>query len=194
VPHSSKCYIWRYGVQCRGIDSCPSESYSRQASWRVLCWPRGGLEGGRVGASHLGRCPYAGSRVQLTEGRRAHNGGDGDVLSSRAPTTTGMAFHYSGWRHSGGDGCTGPTVTEETRHTGLTSRRHPVWARGRRRYPFRGFHRSHSRGAVCRPYGSGRHSVTELTPAFPHSSPAVPGMAARGGLAEQRRDMFPKRC
>jgi hypothetical protein len=29
---------------------------------------------------------------------------------------------------------------------------------------------------------------------LPHSSSAVPGMAARGGLAEQRRDMILRRC
>jgi hypothetical protein len=68
-----------------------------------------------------------------------------------------------------------------------------VRARGRRPYSFRGFRRPLSRGAACRSYGSGRHSVTELTLASPHSSPAVPGMAARGGLAEQHRDMIPMR-
>jgi hypothetical protein len=78
-------------------------------------------------------------------------------------------------------------VTEETRSTGPTSRRHPVWAQGRRPYPFRGFCRPLSRGGARRPYGSGRHSVTELTPALPHCSPTVPGLASRGGLAEQRR-------
>jgi hypothetical protein len=69
-----------------------------------------------------------------------------------------------------------------------------VRARGRRPYSFRGFRRPLSRGVTCRLYGSGRHSVTELTLAFPHSSPAVPGMAAWGGLAEHRRDTIPKRC
>jgi hypothetical protein len=38
------------------------------------------------------------------------------------------------------------------------------------------------------------HSVTELTPAFPYSSRTVPGMAAQGGLAEQRQDMIPRWC
>jgi hypothetical protein len=92
------------------------------------------------------------------------------------------------------DGHTGPELAEETRSTSPTSRCRPVRARGRHPYPFRGFHCPILRGAACRPYGSRRHSVTELTPAFPHSSPAVSGMAARGGLAEQRRDMIPKRC
>jgi hypothetical protein len=125
---------------------------------------------------------------------RAYSGGDGDVLSSRAPTATGMALQYSGWRHSGGDGRTGPTVTEKTCYTGLTSRCGPMRVRGRRLYPFRGFRRLLLRGAACRPYRSGRHSVTELTLAFPHSSPTAPGMASRGGLAEQRRDMIPRWC
>jgi hypothetical protein len=43
-------------------------------------------------------------------------------------------------------------------------------------------------------YDSGWHSVTELTRAFPHSSRTVPRMAAQGGLAEQRRDVIPRRC
>jgi hypothetical protein len=60
--------------------------------------------------------------------------------------------------------------------------------------PFRGFHRPLSRGATWGRYGSGRHSVTELTPAFPHSSRTAPGMAAQRGLVEQRRDMIPRRC
>jgi hypothetical protein len=147
-----------------------------------------------MGASRLSRHLHAGSRVWLTEGRRMYSGGDGDVLSSRAPTATGMALQYSGWRYSGGDGRTGPTVTEETRSTGSTSRRRPVRARGRRLYPSRGFRRPLSRGAACRPYGSRQHNVTELTLAFPHSSPTVPGMASRGGLVEQHRDTVPRRC
>jgi hypothetical protein len=92
------------------------------------------------------------------------------------------------------DGRTRPKVTEETRSTGLMSRCCPARAWGRRSYLFRGFRRPLSRGATRRPYGSGRHSITELTLAFPHSSRIVPGMASRGGLAEQRRDMIPKRC
>jgi hypothetical protein len=35
-----------------------------------------------VGASRFGHCPYTDSRVQLTECRRMHNSGCGDVLSS----------------------------------------------------------------------------------------------------------------
>jgi hypothetical protein len=123
-----------------------------------------------------------------------HSSRDGDLLSSRAPTAPGMVLQCWGWWHNGGDGRTGLEVAEETCSTSPTSRRRPVQARGRRLYPFRGFRRPLSRGAVCRPYGSGRHSVRELTPAFPHSSSTVPGMASRGGLAEQRRDMIPRWC
>jgi hypothetical protein len=47
---------------------------------------------------------------------------------------------------------------------------------------------------MWRQYKSQWHSVTELTPAFPHSSRTVPGMAGQGGLAEQRWDMIPRRC
>jgi hypothetical protein len=142
----------------------------------------------------FGRRPYADSRARLTEGRRMHNSGRGSVSSSRASTVPGMVLQCLGWWHSGGDGGTRPEVMKETCSTGLTSWCRPERARGRRSYPFRGFHRPLSRGATWRRYGSGRHSVMELTPAFPHSSRTVPGMAAQGGLVEQRRDMIPRRC
>jgi hypothetical protein len=47
---------------------------------------------------------------------------------------------------------------------------------------------------MWRLYGGGWHSVTELTPALPHSSRTMLRMAAQGGLAEQRRDTIPRRC
>jgi hypothetical protein len=86
--------------------------------------------------------------------------GDGDVLSSRAPTAPRMALRCPGWEHNGGDGRTGSELMEETRSTGPTSRRRPARARGRLPYPFQGFRRPLSRGAACTPYGSGRHSAT----------------------------------
>jgi hypothetical protein len=43
-------------------------------------------------------------------------------------------------------------------------------------------------------YGSGWHSVMELTLTFLHSSRTVPRMAAPGGLVEQRQDVIPRRC
>jgi hypothetical protein len=70
----------------------------------------------------------------------------------------------------------------------------PAQAQGKRLYLFRGFHRPLSRGATWRLYGSGRHIVTKLTPAFPHSSHTVLRMAAHGGFVEQRRDMIPRWC
>jgi hypothetical protein len=91
-----------------------------------------------VGASCFGRHPYTDSRVQLTEGRRMHNCGCGDVLSSWAPTALGMVLQCSKWWHNGEDGRTGPEVTEETRSTGPTSQRRPVRVRAGVRTPFEG--------------------------------------------------------
>jgi hypothetical protein len=130
----------------------------------------------------------------LTEGWKSHSGGCGDVPPSRDPTVPGMALQCPGWRHNGGDGRTGAEVTEKTHPAGLTSRHRPARAQGRHPYLFWGFRRPPSRGATWGPYESGRHSVTELTPALPHSSRTVPRMAAQGELAEQRRDMIPRRC
>jgi hypothetical protein len=132
--------------------------------------------------------------VQLTGGWRTHSSGCGGVLSFRAPTASGMVLQCPGWRHSGGDVHTGPKVTEETCITGPTSWCCPARARGRHPYLFRGFHRPLSRCTTWGSYGSGWHSVTELTLAFPHSSRTVPRMAAQGELAEQRRDVMPRRC
>jgi hypothetical protein len=88
----------------------------------------------------FGRCPYADSRVQLTGGRRAHSSRRGGVLSPRTTTASGMALQCLGWRRDGGDGRAGPTVTEETRPTGLTSRHGPGQVWNMRPSPFRGFH------------------------------------------------------
>jgi hypothetical protein len=49
MPRDSKCCVRQYGVQCRGIDNFPSESFLCQASWRVLCLSRGGFKGCSVG-------------------------------------------------------------------------------------------------------------------------------------------------
>jgi hypothetical protein len=152
------------------------------------------LRGWSCGSFLFCRRLYADSGARLTEGRKTHISGCGDVLSSSAPTAPGMVLQCSGWWHNGGDGRTGPEVTEETRSTGPMSRRHPARVQGCRPYLFRGFCRPLSRGVTWRPYRSGRHSVTELTPAFPHSSRTVPGMASQVGLAEHRRDMIPRQC
>jgi hypothetical protein len=160
-------------------ESCPRPgAASRVAVWNIL----------------FGRRPYADLRVQLTEGSKVHNSGHGDVLSFWVLTAPGRVLQCPGWLHSGRDGCTWPKVTGETLSTGLMSRRRPARAWGKRPYLFRGFRRPLSRGATWRLYESGRHSVTELTPAFPHSSRTVLRMAAQGGLVEQRRVMIPRRC
>jgi hypothetical protein len=65
-----------------------------------------------------------------------HSSGDGDVLSSQAPTTSVMVLQCPGREHSVGDGRTGPELAEETRSTSPTSRCCLVRARGRRPYPF----------------------------------------------------------
>jgi hypothetical protein len=122
---------------------------------------------------------YAFSRVGLAEGWWMYSGGCGGVPSSRASTVLGMTLQCPGWRHNGGDGRIGPEMTEEARLVGLTSRRRPRRVRSRHPYAFRGFHRPLSRGAMWRRYGSGWHSVVELTPAFPHS----PRTARVGGIA-----------
>jgi hypothetical protein len=165
-------------IGCHG-ESCPAQE--RLRGW--LC-----------GNFLFTRRPYADSRVPLTEGRKVHISGRGDVLSSRVPTALGRVLQWPRWLHNGGDGCTGPKVTGETRSTGLMSRRRPTRAWGKHPYLFRGFRRPLSRGATWRLYESGRHSVTELTPAFPHSSRTVLRMATQGGLVEQRRDIIPRRC
>jgi hypothetical protein len=77
-----------------------------------------------------------------------YNSGRGDVSSPWAPTTPGMALQCLEWQYSGGDGRTGPELAEETRSTSPTSQRRPVWTRGRRMYPFRGFRRPPSRGVA----------------------------------------------
>jgi hypothetical protein len=40
----------------------------------------------------LGRRPYADSRARLTEDRRSHSGGRGDVPSTWVPTVLGMTL------------------------------------------------------------------------------------------------------
>jgi hypothetical protein len=165
VPHSFS-YVWRYGVQRHGVDGRPGESCFWQSVTACPVSIQERLQGWRCGSFSSGRRACVSSRVGLTEGRRSHSGGCGDVLSSRTPTTPGMVLQCPGWWCGSGDGRTGPMVTEETHLTGLTSRRRPVRARDKCPYSFRGFHRplSRVRRAGCT---SGRHIVTELTLALP---------------------------
>jgi hypothetical protein len=130
-------------ITCSGMVYNP---WNRRLSWQIpLLAERHGvqerLRGWRCGSSFPGRRPYADSRVQLTVSRRVHNSRRGGVLSSRTPTTSGMALRCPIWRRGGGDGRTGPMVTEETRLTGPTSRHRPGRARDGRPYPFRGLRR-----------------------------------------------------
>jgi hypothetical protein len=138
VLHYSN-YVWRYGVQHRGVDGRPGESLFPSDVMACLVLAHERLRGWLYGNVPFGLHPYADSRVRLTDGRMVHNCGRGDVLSSRVPTASGMASQGPGWLHSDGDGCTGPEVMGETRPTGLMSRRCPARAWGRCPYPFRGF-------------------------------------------------------
>jgi hypothetical protein len=112
----------------------------------LACGRRRGESCARPGATSRGvaseflfdRRPYASSRGWLTEDRRPHSGGRGDVLSAWVSAVLGMALQCLGWRHSGGDGRTGPEVTEKTRFTGLASWRHPRQSRVGGCTPFEG--------------------------------------------------------
>jgi hypothetical protein len=94
----------------------------------------------------------------------------------------GVALQGRGWPHrtdSDGDGAP----------AGLTSRFDPAESRekGSRVQP------APFEGAVCQPYRSGRHSVTELTMASSHSSPQWRGWASPRELAEQRWSVISRR-
>jgi hypothetical protein len=87
---------------------------------------------------YIGRRLYTGLRAGLTEDRGPHNGGRGDVPSIWIPIVLGITLQWRGWRHSGGDGHTGPEVT---RKTFLLALRHGVVPGGRvvgGRTPFEG--------------------------------------------------------
>jgi hypothetical protein len=138
-------YVWRHGVQCRGIDGRPGES----CFWRgVMACPvsiQERLRAWRCRGRPFGGRPRADSRVLLTGGRTGHSSRCGDVLSPHASTASGMVLQCPGWRRDGGDGRTGPMATEVTVPTSLTSRRSPgqVWKKCL--FPLRGFHRPLSR-------------------------------------------------
>jgi hypothetical protein len=127
----------------------------------------------------------------LTEGWKSHSSVCGNVPPSRDPTVPGMALQCPGWWHSGGDGRTGAEVTEKTCPAGLMSQHRPARARGRHPYLFQGFRRPPSRGATWRSYESRRHSVTELTPALPHSSRTVSGWPHKAGWRNNTGIQFP---
>jgi hypothetical protein len=119
------------------------------------CARPGAASRGAALESSFDRGPYANSRTWLTEDRKLHSGRRGDVLSTWIPTVLGMTLQCLGWRHGGGDGRTGPEVTEKTCPAGPTPRRHPGRARSWWPYLFRGCCRPLSRGTTWR-YGSRR--------------------------------------
>jgi hypothetical protein len=116
--------VLRYGAQHSRFDGCQANL--------GLGRRRGGScpflgEASRVVMLALlpGRCPYTSSRVRLTGDLELYSDQCGGVSSAQALTVLGMAPQCPGWRHSDGDGRTGPDVTEELRYAGLTPRCHP---------------------------------------------------------------------
>jgi hypothetical protein len=105
----------------------------------------------------------------------------GGVLSPHTPTASGMALQCSGWRCVGGDGRTGPMVTEETRLTGPTSRRRPGRAWNMCPSPFRGFRRPLSRVRCPVRTRVGSTVSRKLTPAISHSTVQWRGWPYREG-------------
>jgi hypothetical protein len=85
-------YVWRHGVQCRGVDGRPGES----CFWRdVMACPvsvQERLRGWRCRGRSFGSRPHADSRVPLTGGRTGHSSRRGDVPSPRTSTALGMAM------------------------------------------------------------------------------------------------------
>jgi hypothetical protein len=61
---------------------------------------------------------------------KLHSGRRSDVPSAFVPIALGTDLHYPGWQHRGGDGHTGPEVTEEMCSIILVSRRCPGLASG----------------------------------------------------------------
>jgi hypothetical protein len=107
-------------------------------------------------------------------------------------TASGMALQCLGWRRDGGDGHTGPMVMEGMRLTGPTSQCGPVRAWNRRPSPFE--------SSAVLFQGCGAPSVREWAAqcrgadtGLTAQCRTVAGMASPGGLAEQRRDMTPRR-
>jgi hypothetical protein len=166
---------------------CGSMAYSVVESTTVLANLASGRRRGRSCAcpgaalrvvaseSSFDRRPYANSRAWLTEDRRLHSGGRGGVLTTWVPTMLGMALQCLGWRHSGGDGRTGPEVTGKTRPVDLMSRRRPRQGGVGGCTPFEGAAVLFRGGDVeeVREWATQCHG---MTPAFPHSSRTASGI------------------
>jgi hypothetical protein len=134
VPHCF-IYVWRYGVQCRGVDDRPGES---RFWWDVMACPvsvQERLRGWRCRGCPFSGRPRADSRVPLTRGCIGHNSGCGDFLSPRVSTASGMALQWLGWPHrADGDGGDAADVTAWPRASAEQASIH-----------LRGFHRPLSR-------------------------------------------------
>jgi hypothetical protein len=84
VPHYF-IYVWRYGIQCRGVDDRPGDScFWRDVTARPVSVQER-LRGWWCRGFSFGRRPYVGSRVRLTGGRRAHNSRRGGVCRPVPP-------------------------------------------------------------------------------------------------------------
>jgi hypothetical protein len=168
MPHCF-IYVWRYGVQCRGVDGRPGES----RFWRdVMVCPvsvQERLRGWRCRGCPFGGRPRADLRVPLTRGRTGHSSGCGDVMSPHVSTTPGMVLQWLGWPHrADGDG-------GRVRRHGMAPRGRGTGVRPPSRVPPSSFE-----GLAFCPYGSGWHSAAELTPASPHSAAQWRGWPHRG--------------
>jgi hypothetical protein len=190
VPHCF-IYVWRYGVQCRGVDGRPGESHLWQDVMACPVSVQEQLRGWRRRGFSLGRRLGAGSRVRLTRGRRAHSSRRGGVSSLRTPTAQGMAIKCPGWRWGGGDSCTGPTATEMTGPASLTSQRSPVRAWSSRPSLLEGsavLFRGHGT-SVVREWATQCHG-TDTGHAAQRRT--VAGMASPGELVEQCWGVIPR--
>jgi hypothetical protein len=153
----------------RGESCARPAAASRVVVWELLVW-----------------LPFVRRFEGSTDGRpRPHSSQRDDVPSIWVPTMSRMTLQRSGWRHSDGDGRTGPEVAEGTRFAGLTSRRRLGRVPGRWSYPFRGFRRPLSRerhGGGTGVGGTASWNDTSLPAQLPHS--AGDGRTSRvGGTA-----------
>jgi hypothetical protein len=181
-------YVWRYGEQCCGADGRPGESRScwgvvvrpvlvqeRLRGWRCSGWLTGRRSGLIRGCRWRG--PVRGTVVAV-----------GDVLSPRVPTA-------SGCRHSAQRGAAvAGMVAQGWQRRGWPIP--PAWCHGvtlrQHRKDIRGCRRPPSRARRVVRTGVGG-TITELTPALPHSAAQRRGWVPPRELAEQHRGVIPRR-
>jgi hypothetical protein len=85
MPHYF-IYVWRHGIQYRGVDDCPGESCFWQGVMACPVSVQERLRGWRCRGRPFGGRPRTDLRVLLTGGRTRHSGRRGGVLSPRPPT------------------------------------------------------------------------------------------------------------